>query len=163
MKRTSGQSTAAISTSAGTHPRPPRVQEQTGWPVVVPPPHPRPARWRRLYLVGRGQSRPGFVCPSVIVLSFGHFHVIAESDQNLPVPQFIHRGSLIQLKSEMAREPPAATPASSRTRADGTCLQGRGHSGTGRHTAEASKRPQAELNSSPRHFCARGPGSGEAR
>lgn len=56
--------------------------------------------WNGLcYLVGRWQPGPGFVSTSVIVLSFGHFHVVAETNENLSLSQLVHRRPLIQLKS----------------------------------------------------------------
>lgn len=35
------------------------------------------------YLVCSRQSSPGLVCSSVIVLSFGHFDIVAEADEDL--------------------------------------------------------------------------------
>lgn len=121
---------------SGWHPSPPRpgpgTDRPAGLPVAdcppwgLPSPPPHPAWTAAPDLVGRGQARPGLVGPPVVVLSFCHFHIVAEPDQNLPVPQLVHRGSLIQLKSEKAREPPAAMPVLSSPRTDSTCLQGHG-------------------------------------
>lgn len=51
------------------------------------------------YLVGRWQPGPGFVSASVIVLSFGHFHVVAETNEDLSFSQLVHCRPLIQLES----------------------------------------------------------------
>lgn len=53
---------------------------------------------RSAHLVGGGQSRPGFVGTPVVVLSFGHLHVIAEADQDLSFPQLVHRRPLVELR-----------------------------------------------------------------
>ena len=48
-------------------------------------------------LVHCGQACPRLVCPPVIVLSFCHFHVVTEADQNLGLPQLLHCGPLAEL------------------------------------------------------------------
>jgi hypothetical protein len=50
-----------------------------------------------MYFVGRGEARPWLVCPAVIVLSVGHLHIVTEADEDLPFPEFFHRGSLTEL------------------------------------------------------------------
>lgn len=50
------------------------------------------------HLVSCRQPSPGLVCSPVIVLSFGHLHVVTEADQNLSVSQLIYCGSLVELE-----------------------------------------------------------------
>lgn len=59
----------------------------------------RHQRHLRYYLVRSRKSCPGFVCSSVIILGFGHFHVVTETNQDFSVPQLIHCGPLVQLVS----------------------------------------------------------------
>ena len=51
-----------------------------------------------LDLIHRGQPCPGLVRPPVVVLSLRHFHVVAEADQNLSLPQLLHGGPLAELR-----------------------------------------------------------------
>ncbi len=52
------------------------------------------------HLICSRQSRPGLVCSPVVILSFGHFHIVTETDQNLSVPQLVNGGPLIQLEGQ---------------------------------------------------------------
>lgn len=55
-------------------------------------------------LVCSSKAGPGLICPSVIVLSFGHLHVITEPDENFRLPQFFNCWPLTQLQREREME-----------------------------------------------------------
>lgn len=50
------------------------------------------------YLVCSSEACPGFISAPVVVLSVGYLYVIAEADQDLGLPQFLHRGPLAELR-----------------------------------------------------------------
>lgn len=51
-------------------------------------------------LVGSRQPSPRLVRPPVVVLGLGHFHVVAEADEDLCFPQLLHRRPLAELQEE---------------------------------------------------------------
>lgn len=50
------------------------------------------------YFVCSGEAGPWLVCPSVIVLGICHLHIVTESDKDLSLPEFFHRGPLAELQ-----------------------------------------------------------------
>lgn len=50
------------------------------------------------YFVCSGEAGPWLVCPSVIVLGVCHLHIVTETNKDLPLPEFFHRGSLAELQ-----------------------------------------------------------------
>lgn len=60
----------------------------------TPHPEPQPSA----YFVGSSEAGPRLVGPSVIVLSVGHLHVVAEADEDLSFSELFHCGPLAELQ-----------------------------------------------------------------
>lgn len=61
---------------------------------------PAPSPCSSPYFVGSGEAGPRLVGPAVIVLGISHLHVVAEADEDLPLPKFFHCGPLAELQVE---------------------------------------------------------------
>lgn len=52
---------------------------------------------KQVNLIGGSETRPGFIGPPVVILSFRHFHIITEADENLGLSELLYGRPLTQL------------------------------------------------------------------